>query len=308
MATSLQFSPVLGILMQRYLDYLEDILKNGTHHDDRTSVGTLRVFGRQLRFDLTQGFPLITTKRVWMRGVTEELLWFLEGETNIQSLVEEGVSIWTDWPLENYRKTTGGDIEKDEFEEKLVEDHDFAEKWGDLGPVYGKQWRSFEGPQRQVDQIKRLIHKIKINPRSRRHLVSAWHPTQVEDTELPPCHYAFQCFVEGTPGDGRLSLMWQQRSVDSFLGLPFNIASYALLTHMLAQQLNLTPHKLIFSGGDCHIYQNHREQVREQLSREPFEKPTLNLGERGSIFDYTVDDVQIEDYEHHPPLEAPIAV
>jgi thymidylate synthase len=290
--------------MRQYLDYLQDILDNGTRHEDRTGTGTIRVFGRQLRFDLSEGFPLLTTKRVWMRGVTEELLWFLRGETNIQSLVQAGVSIWTDWPLQRYRDETGEDISREAFENRIAADDDFADEWGDLGPVYGKQWRDIEGPDRRVDQISRLVDNLRERPHSRRHVVSAWHPAQTEDMALPPCHYAFQCFVD----DGRLSLMWQQRSVDSFLGLPFNIASYALLTHMLAQQADLTPHELIFHGGDCHIYQNHVDQVNEQLTRTPHDRPTLRLRERDSLFDYAADDVAIEDYEHHPALKAPIAV
>ena len=294
--------------MNQYLDYLRGILDHGTRHDDRTGTGTLRVFGRQLRFDLAEGFPLLTTKRVWMRGVTEELLWFLRGETNIQSLVQAGVSIWTDWPLQRYREETGTDIGQEDFEEKIATDDAFAERWGALGPVYGKQWRGFEGPERRVDQIRRLVEGLRERPHSRRHVVSAWHPAQIEDAALPPCHYAFQCFVEGKPGDGKLSLMWQQRSVDSFLGLPFNIASYALLTCMLAQQANLTPHELIFNGGDCHIYLNHTGQVKEQLSREPLGRPTLRLRDRDSIFDYAADDISVKGYEHHPALQAPIAV
>lgn len=294
--------------MQNYLGYLKDILENGTSHSDRTGTGTLRVFGRQLKFDLTAGFPLLTTKHVWFDGVVEELLWFLRGETNIQPLVKEGVSIWTDWPLENYRDKTGHNISREDFEARIASDDGFAKKWGDLGPVYGKQWRDFEGPEKRVDQISRLVKEIKARPESRRHLVSAWHPAQVDSTALPPCHYAFQCYVEGEPGNGRLSLMWQQRSVDSFLGLPFNIASYALLTHLLAQQTNLSPHKLIFSGGDCHIYQNHLTQVKEQLTREPLDLPQLHIEKRDSIFNYTTGDIEIENYEHHPPLEAPIAV
>ncbi|WP_103029429.1 thymidylate synthase [Salinibacter altiplanensis] len=294
--------------MRQYLDYLQDILDHGSRHADRTGTGTIRVFGQQLRFDLTEGFPLLTTKRVWMRGVTEELLWFLRGETNIQSLVRAGVSIWTDWPLQRYREETGTDISQEDFEERIVGDDAFAERWGDLGPVYGKQWRDFEGPGRRVDQIERLVEGLREQPHSRRHLVSAWHPAQIEDAALPPCHYAFQCVVDGTPGDGRLSLMWQQRSVDSFLGLPFNIASYALLTHMLAQQADLVPHELIFSGGDCHIYLNHTDQVKEQLGREPYSRPTLHLQERDSIFDHAAEDVSLENYEHHPALTAPIAV
>ena len=296
--------------MRIYLDYLQDILDHGTEHADRTGTGTLRVFGRQLRFDLTDGFPLLTTKRVWMRGVTEELLWFLRGETNIQPLVQAGISIWTDWPLQRYREQTGAEISQDAFEERIAADDAFAEKWGDLGPIYGKQWRDFEGPDRRVDQIRQLVDGLRERPHSRRHVVSAWHPAQIKDAALPPCHYAFQCFVdEGDPDSpGRLSLMWQQRSVDSFLGLPFNIASYALLTHMLAQQAGLVPHELIFHGGDCHIYQNHLEQVQEQLSRAPYERPTLRLRPQDSLDAYTTDDVTINGYEHHPALTAPIAV
>jgi thymidylate synthase len=300
--------------MHQYLDYLQDILDHGSEHADRTGTGTIRVFGRQLRVDLTEGFPLLSTKRVWMRGVTEELLWFLRGETNIQSLVQAGVSIWTDWPLQRYREETGTDLDQEAFEHKIAEDDAFADRWGDLGPVYGKQWRDFEGPDRRVDQIARLVEGLREHPHSRRHVVSAWHPAQVEDAALPPCHYAFQCFVKDGdpgspgPGDGRLSLMWQQRSVDSFLGLPFNLASYALLTHILAQQADLTPHELIFNGGDCHIYKNHVEQVEEQLTRTPYERPTLHLREQDAIDAYTPDDVTIEGYEHHPALSAPIAV
>jgi thymidylate synthase len=294
--------------MRVYLDYLRDILENGTHHSDRTGTGTTRVFGRQLRFDLSEGFPLLTTKRVWMKGVAAELLWFLSGETNIRPLLEQGVSIWTDWPLKRYRKTTGKDISQEEFETLVLNQDTFANAWGDLGPIYGKQWRDFAGPQERVDQMQRLVEGIRSDPQSRRHLVSAWHPADLDRMALPPCHYAFQCFVEGEPGDGTLSLMWQQRSVDSFLGLPFNIASYALLTHMLAQQTDLEPGELIFHGGDCHIYDNHRDVVDEQLSRDPYPRPTLQLRPRESLFDYRLDDIEVQDYQHHPSLSAPIAV
>ena len=294
--------------MRVYLDYLRDILENGIHHPDRTGTGTTRVFGRQLRFDLSDGFPLLTTKRVWMKGVAVELLWFLSGETNIRPLLERGVSIWTDWPLKRYRKTTGKDISQEEFETLVLNQDTFANAWGDLGPIYGKQWRDFAGPRERVDQIRRLVDGIRSNPQSRRHLVSAWHPADLDRMALPPCHYAFQCFVEGEPGDGTLSLMWQQRSVDSFLGLPFNIASYALLTHMLAQQTELEPGELIFHGGDCHIYDNHREVVDEQLSRDPYPLPTLRLRPRESLFDYRLEDIEVQDYQHHPSLSAPIAV
>jgi thymidylate synthase len=243
-----------------------------------------------------------------MKGVAAELLWFLSGETNIRPLLEQGVSIWTDWPLKRYRKTTGKDISQEEFETLILNQDTFANAWGDLGPVYGKQWRDFAGPRERVDQMRRLVEGIRTDPQSRRHLVSAWHPAELDRMALPPCHYAFQCFVEGEPGDGTLSLMWQQRSVDSFLGLPFNIASYALLTHMLAQQTDLEPGELIFHGGDCHIYDNHRDVVNEQLSRDPYPRPTLQLHPRESLFDYRLDDIEVQDYQHHPSLSAPIAV
>jgi thymidylate synthase len=299
--------------MRVYLDYLRDILKNGTPHADRTGTGTHRVFGRQLRFDLTAGFPLVTTKKMFWNGIVAELLWFVSGSTNIRPLVRQGVSIWTDWPLKRYREATGDLLSKEAFESRIAGDAAFAQQWGDLGPVYGKQWRAFEGPERRVDQLKRLVEGLQARPHSRRHLVSAWHPAQIEEAALPPCHYAFQCFVEASPGNGdsgsgRLSLMWQQRSVDSFLGLPFNIASYALLTHMLAQQAGLDVGDLIFSGGDCHIYDNHRDAVREQLRREPRPRPTLRLRPAPSLFSYTAEHVTIEGYDPHPALRAPIAV
>jgi thymidylate synthase len=294
--------------MDAYHAYLRDILDNGTRHRDRTGTGTTRVFGRQLRFDLTEGFPLITTKRVWMKGVTVELLWFLSGGTNIRPLLEEGVSIWTDWPLKRYREATGEDVSQEAFEKRVVEDDAFAAEWGELGPVYGKQWRDFAGEDGRVDQIARLVENLRETPGSRRHLVSAWQPAEIGRMALPPCHYAFQCFVDGEPGDGRLSLMWQQRSVDSFLGLPFNVASYALLTHMLAQQTGLEVGELIFHGGDCHVYDNHRDVVTEQLTRDPYPLPTLELAERDSIFDYELGDVEVKGYQHHPVLRAPIAV
>ena len=297
--------------MRAYHDYLQDILDHGTRKNDRTGTGTISVFGRQLRFDLEDGFPLITTKKVWMRGVIAELLWFLDGGTNIRPLVRQGVSIWTDWPLKRYREATGSTVDQDTFEQRITEDADFAAEWGELGPVYGKQWRAFTGPDgRHVDQIARLVDRLRTKPHSRRHLVSAWHPAQIDSMALPPCHYAFQCWVEPAEGGpGRLSLMWQQRSVDSFLGLPFNIASYALLTHMLAQQTGLDVGTLIFSGGDCHIYQNHVEQVETQLARTPYALPTLRLRRRpDSLFDYRPDDIEIVGYEHHPAIRAPIAV
>ncbi|MES3628793.1 MAG: thymidylate synthase [Longimonas sp.] len=291
--------------MDSYLSYLSRILQQGTPMPDRTSTGTLSLFGEHLRIDLDEGFPLLTTKRVWMRGVIVELLWFLRGETNIRPLVEQGVSIWTDWPLQRYQEATGDSLSQEAFEERICTDAAFAHEWGELGPVYGRQWRSFDG----VDQIARLVEALRANPYSRRHLVSAWHPADVDEMALPPCHYAFQCHVEPvSDGPDRLSLMWQQRSVDSFLGLPFNIASYALLTHLLAQQTGYEPGTLHFSGGNCHIYQNHLDQVRTQLKRTPYPLPHITIQPADSIFDYRVEDITLHDYQHHPALPAPIAV
>jgi thymidylate synthase len=295
-----------------YLAYLRRLLDEGVRKPDRTGTGTRSLFGERLRVDLaTGGFPLLTTKRVWMRGVVAELLWFLAGATNIRPLVAQGVSIWTDWPLARYREATGEAVTQAAFEARIVEDAAFAETWGDLGPVYGKQWRAFEGPDgAAVDQLARLVDGLRTRPHSRRHVVSAWHPAQLEAQALPPCHFAFQCWVEPVsgPAPDRLHLMWQQRSVDSFLGLPFNLASYALLTHMLAQQTDLAPGTLTFSGGDCHLYANHVAQARAQLERVPFPAPTLRLAPRPSLFAYRAEDVEVVGYEHHPALPAPIAV
>ena len=264
--------------MRQYLDYLQHILDHGVRKEDRTGTGTLSVFGYQMRFDLQEGFPLVTTKKLHLRSIIHELLWFLSGDTNIRYLHEHKVTIWDEWADEN----------------------------GDLGPVYGKQWRRWEGKDGiVVDQIAALVDQIRRNPDSRRLLVNAWNPAEVEGMALPPCHYGFQCYV----AEGRLSLMWNQRSVDSFLGLPFNIASYALLTHMLAQQCDLEAGELIFSGGDCHIYSNHMEQVEEQLRREPYPLPRLVIHRRpSSIFEYRYEDFEIVDYQHHPAIKAPVAV
>ena len=264
--------------MRQYLDYLQHILNHGVRKEDRTGTGTLSVFGYQMRFDLQEGFPLVTTKKLHLRSIIHELLWFLSGDTNIRYLHEHKVTIWDEWADEN----------------------------GDLGPVYGKQWRRWEGKDGiVVDQIAALVDQIRRNPDSRRLLVNAWNPAEVEGMALPPCHYGFQCYV----AEGRLSLMWNQRSVDSFLGLPFNIASYALLTHMLAQQCDLEVGELIFSGGDCHIYSNHMEQVEEQLRREPYPLPRLVIHRRpSSIFEYRYEDFEIVDYQHHPAIKAPVAV
>lgn len=264
--------------MKNYLDLLQDVLENGTEKKDRTGTGTKSVFGRQLRYDLTEGFPLVTTKRIHLKSVVHELLWFLSGDTNIAYLKENGVKIWDDWVDEN----------------------------GDLGPVYGSQWRSWEAPNgEKIDQIAAVIDSIQNNPDSRRHLVSAWNVAEINNMKLPPCHFAFQFYV----AESKLSCMLTMRSVDTFLGLPFNIASYALLTHMIAQQCDLEVGEFIWSGGDVHIYSNHVEQVKTQLEREPFALPKLIIKRKpDSIFDYKFEDFEFENYQHHPGIKAPIAV
>ncbi|GGA25108.1 thymidylate synthase [Paenibacillus physcomitrellae] len=264
--------------MKAYLDLLQDILDHGVEKGDRTGTGTLSVFGRQLRFDLSEGFPLVTTKRVHLKSVVHELLWFLKGDTNISYLQENGVTIWDEWADEN----------------------------GELGPVYGSQWRSWEAPDgRKIDQIAALVDGIKNNPNSRRHLVSAWNVAEIDNMKLPPCHFVFQFYV----ADGKLSCMLTMRSVDTFLGLPFNIASYALLTHMIAQQCDLEAGEFIWSGGDVHIYSNHLEQVKTQLAREPYPLPQLVIKRKpDSIFDYKFEDFEFVNYQHHPGIKAPVAI
>ena len=260
-----------------YEDLLADVLANGTHKDDRTGTGTTSVFGRQLRYDLAAGFPLITTKRVHLKSVVYELLWFLRGDSNVRWLQEHGVKIWDDW----------------------------ADDDGELGPVYGVQWRSWPTPDGgHVDQITQVIEQIKANPDSRRHIVTAWNVAEIDQMALPPCHLLFQFYV----ADGKLSCQLYQRSADLFLGVPFNIASYALLTHMVAAQTGLDVGDFVWTGGDCHIYDNHVDQVKEQLSRDPYPYPRLELAPRGSILDYRYEDVVVHDYQHHPTIKAPIAV
>ncbi|AEI39546.1 thymidylate synthase [Paenibacillus mucilaginosus] len=264
--------------MKAYLELLEDILEHGVSKEDRTGTGTLSVFGRQLRFNLAEGFPLLTTKKMHIKSILHELLWFLSGDTNINYLKENGVTIWDEWADEN----------------------------GDLGPVYGSQWRSWPAPDgRSIDQITAVVEALKKNPDSRRHLVSAWNPAEVDEMALPPCHYAFQFYVAG----GKLSCMFQMRSVDTFLGLPFNIASYAFLTHMVAQQCDLEVGELIWTGGDVHIYSNHLEQVKLQLTREPYPQPQLVIKRKpDSILGYRYEDFEITGYQSHPAIKAPIAV
>jgi len=264
--------------MKQYLDLMEHILTSGLERRDRTGTGTLSVFGCQMRFDLQQGFPLLTTKKLHTKSIIYELLWFLRGDTNIKYLNDHDVNIWNEW----------------------------ADKNGDLGPVYGAQWRSWRTPDsRSIDQISQLITNIKDNPDSRRLIVSAWNVGELDKMALPPCHLLFQFYV----GAGRLSCHLYQRSADVFLGLPFNIASYALLTHMIAQQCDLQPGDFIFSGGDVHLYLNHIEQARLQLSRTPFPLPKLVIARRPpSIFDYRYEDFEFQGYQAHPHISAPVAV
>lgn len=264
--------------MKEYLDTLKEILETGEVKSDRTGTGTISKFGCQMRFDLQQGFPLVTTKKLHLRSIIHELLWFLKGETNIAYLKENKVRIWDEWADEN----------------------------DDLGPVYGKQWRSWETQDgRAIDQISNVIHDIKTNPDSRRLIVSAWNVGELDQMKLMPCHLLFQFYVS----NGRLSCKLIQRSADFFLGVPFNIASYALLTHMIAQQCGLEIGEFIWSGGDCHIYSNHIEQVKEQLSRKPFPLPELRIARKPeSIFDYQLEDFVFENYQCHPTIKAPVAV
>ena len=261
-----------------YEDLLREVLENGTVKEDRTGTGTRSVFGRQLRFDLSESFPLITTKRVHFKSVAAELLWFLRGESNVTWLQEQGVRIWNEWADEN----------------------------GELGPVYGVQWRSWPTPDGgHIDQISQVVQSLRENPDSRRHIVSAWNVAEISNMALPPCHMFFQFYV----ADGKLSCQLYQRSADMFLGVPFNIASYALLTLMLAQQLDLEPGEFIWTGGDVHIYTNHLDQVREQLSRDPYPYPQLQLARRPeSIFDYTLEDFVVQNYRHHPTIKGSVAV
>ena len=264
--------------MRQYLELLRHIRMNGVNKTDRTGTGTLSVFGHQMRFDLSLGFPLVTTKKLHLRSVVYELLWFLRGDTNIAWLKEHGVSIWDEW----------------------------ADANGELGPVYGRQWRAWPAPDgHTIDQISQAVEQLRTNPDSRRIIVNAWNVGQLAEMKLMPCHALFQFYV----AEGRLSCHLYQRSADFFLGVPFNIASYALLTHMFAQQCDLTPGELVWTGGDCHLYLNHLTQADEQLARQPLPLPQLHLRRRpASLFDYQYEDFEFVNYQHHAPIKAPVAV
>ncbi len=296
--------------MQQYLDLVKKILDEGARKADRTGTGTTSIFGYQMRFDLQKGFPLLTTKKVYTRGIIHELLWFLKGDTNIKYLVDNNVHIWDDWPYKEYKQSSeykGESIE--EFAEMIKNadaDSEFVKKWGELGPVYGYQWRhwpTYDGGE--VDQITQLVDQIKNNPNSRRLLLSSWNAAMVEDMALPPCHTLFQFYVS----DGKLSCQLYQRSADLFLGVPFNIASYALLTHMLAQVCGLQAGEFVHTFGDVHIYNNHVEQCKLQISREPRQLPTLELNPNiTNIFDFTIDDIKILNYDPHPAIKGEVSV
>lgn len=290
--------------MQQYLDLCRHVLEHGEKREDRTGTGTISTFGYQMRFDLTKGFPLLTTKKVFYRGIFEELLWFLSGNTNIKPLVDKKVGIWNEWPYDKYSKSPDFKGETlEEFIEKIRDDQEFADKYGNLGPVYGKQWRDFNG----VDQISQLIDGIKNNPFSRRHLVVAYNPGEVKDMALPPCHSLFQFYVSA---DGKkLSCQLYQRSGDVFLGVPFNIASYSLLLAMVAQVCDLEPYEFVHTFGDVHIYLNHLDQIDEQLSRTPRPLPKLVLNKDvKNIFDFKYEDIKIEDYDPYPAIKGAVSV
>lgn len=288
--------------MKQYLDLIRKVLNEGTKKEDRTGTGTISYFGYQMRFNLEDGFPLVTTKKVHLKSIIHELLWFIHGDTNIKYLVDNGVSIWNDWPYKKYTESPDFSGESmEEFVEKIKNDDEFAKKWGDLGPVYGKQWRNFEG----VDQLKNIIDEIKRNPDSRRLIVSSWNPKEVPNMALPPCHSLYQFYVI----DGKLSLQLYQRSGDIFLGIPFNIASYALLLMMVAKVTGLKPGTFVHTIGDAHIYLNHIEQVNLQLSREPFPLPKMIIHrDTDNIEDFKYEDFELVDYQCHGKIKGAVAV
>ncbi|EBF5194251.1 thymidylate synthase [Listeria monocytogenes] len=314
--------------MKQYLDLEKYVLENGTQKGDRTGTGTISTFGYQMRFDLQEGFPIMTTKRVPFKLVVSELLWFLHGDTNIRYLLQHNNNIWNEWAFERFVKSDdykGEDMtdfglraerdpafkevyqaEMDKFKTRILEDEAFANKYGELGNIYGKQWREWKTSQGETsDQLADLIEMIKTNPNSRRLIVSAWNPEDIPNMALPPCHSLFQFYV----ADGKLSCQLYQRSADIFLGVPFNIASYALLTHLIAREVGLDVGEFIHTMGDAHLYNNHIEQVKEQLSRTPHKLPKLVLSDKpATIFDFDVADISLDGYNPDPAIKAPISV
>lgn len=301
--------------MQQYHDLLKHILAQGLRKEDRTGTGTLSVFGYQMRMELSEGFPLLTTKKVYHKAIIHELLWFLRGDTNIRYLVEHGVKIWNEWPFQHYLSEQGLEADYPKyspewkaqmqaFVQRILAEPDFAEAWGELGPVYGRQWRDFSG----VDQMAAVVEQIKRNPDSRRHIVTAWNPPDIPvmaKAGLPPCHLLFQFYV----GEGKLSCQLYQRSADVFLGVPFNIASYALLTMMVAQVCGLQPGTFVHTFGDVHLYLNHREQAELQLTRQPRPLPKMSINpEVKDLFQFCFEDFELQGYDPHPAIRAQVAV
>ncbi|WP_338982967.1 thymidylate synthase [Spiroplasma endosymbiont of Othius punctulatus] len=288
--------------MKEYLKLIDEVLKEGSTQKDRTGVGTISKFGMQSRYDLRDGFPMVTTKKVFFKAVAHEVIWFISGSTNIKYLVDNGVRIWNEWPFDNYKKSKEYKNESiEEFVEKIKTDSNFASKWGELGPVYGKQWRDFNG----VDQLKNVVNQIKTNPNSRRLIVSSWNPAEVDYMLLPPCHSLYQFKVDGE----FLDLQLYQRSADLFLGVPFNIASYALLLTMVALECKLTPRYFVHTLGDAHIYNNLVDQVKLQLTREPMKLCKLEIDMKNkSIFDIKFEDIKVIDYVSHPAIKGTVAV
>jgi len=297
-------------IMKQYLDVLRDIRENGVKKGDRTGTGTLSLFGKQMRFDLSEGFPVVTTKKLFLKGVIVELIWFLRGETNIRYLLAHGVHIWDEWPYKAYCESRKKDsslceLSLKEFADLVRDDDEFSKKWGDLGPVYGSQWRHWKVPGGEIDQLRDVIEQIKKNPNSRRLIVTAWNPAEVDNMKLPPCHCLFQFYV----ANGKLSCHLYQRSCDMFLGVPFNIASYAFLTMMIAEVTGLAPGEFVHTLADAHIYMNHLEQVDLQLSREPRPLPKLVIARKvESIFDYRPEDFSLSGYDPHPPIKGEVSV
>lgn len=292
--------------MKQYLDMCRYILEHGEDRPDRTGTGIRSVFGYQTRYDLREGFPLLTTKKMYLRPIAEELLWFIKGDTNIKYLVDRNVKIWNEWPYEDFKKSEDFNGETlEEFVEKIKNDDEFAKKHGNLGPVYGAQWRNFNNEG--TDQLMKLIDSLKNNPFSRRHIISAWNPSQVDEMALPPCHTLMQFYVSSD--QKYLSCQLYQRSADTFLGVPFNIASYALLTCMLAQVCGYEPKEFIHTIGDAHIYKDHFDVVKTQIEREPLPLPHLVLNKDiDNLFDFKIEDIKLEGYQSHGPLKGKVSV